>query len=190
MKHYLFIATIFLAAYSLKANAPTTSTIIEQEVKEIIYVSVKITSDNGPVEGALIKIYLQETPFSRMDFFHSGPSDHNGIANFKILDYTNPTVNIEVSHPLYMNRKIKAITLKHGHIVNIHLKTKESTGDALLKENDEKNTDREKSIGNVIKNQQRHKTLKKKKKNRLRLGFCIFDFGMTIDSTYLINIKS
>jgi hypothetical protein len=125
-----------------------------------------------------------------MGFFHSGPSDHNGIAKFKIIDHANPIVNIEVSHSLYKDQKIKAVTLKHGHTVNIHLKTKESTGDALLKENDEKNTDREKSIGNVIKNQQRHKTLKKKKKNRLRLGFCIFDFGMTIDSTYLINIKS
>lgn len=150
MKPYLFIATVILVANSLKATTSTTCTILEQQVKEIIYVSVKVTSDNGPVEGAIIKINSQG--YQSLIFRHESKTDHNGFAKFKIEGHDNPSVNVEVSHPLYKDRRIKAVTLKHSHVVFVHLITKETTVDATLNENNKKKTDKERSVGFEHKN--------------------------------------
>jgi len=147
MKHYLFIAAYFLVANSFKANALIISTIVEQPINQIIYVSVKITSNNKPVEGALVKIRSQKSESGFYFFLHERKSGQDGIAKFRIIDHTNPTVNIEISHPLYKTQTIKAITLKQGHIVYINLKAKGTTVDAALKENYEETTYKETSTG-------------------------------------------
>jgi len=131
MKKKILLVGLVLASFGAYSFT-TVTTAHRSEIKEGVSITFNVSSGNGPVAGALIKITNNGMTIG------AATTDASGKSTISIPQYNGQIVQIEVSHALYKSGKLIDQTLENGKSFTIALKGKTDTAETVIMKSEEK----------------------------------------------------
>ena len=132
MKKNFLLVGLILASFGAYSFQNTHTAILGTEVREGVSVVINVTSSNGPVAGALVKITNNGMTIG------AGTTDATGKSSISIASYNRQFVQIEVSHALYKNEKLIDVILETGKAYALTMKSKSESAEVITEKSEEK----------------------------------------------------
>ncbi|HLU87875.1 MAG TPA: hypothetical protein VKZ44_08985, partial [Taishania sp.] len=128
MKKQIFFASLLFASVASVTFASdfkeATQVHSVNTIKEAVSVTISVTSERGPVAGALIKITAGGLTIG------AGTTDANGNTTINIPSYNKQLVRIDVTHSMFKDDKKVDFILENGSTIQFTLKPKTESLDA------------------------------------------------------------